>query len=197
MKRHDTGMSLIELLAAVAIAGIIAIISIGAFANYRRHNAVRGAAAELRSIFHAARMRAITCRRNTALKFTRSSSQWRYALYEDTNGNGVRNDDIAGGIDRPLAPPAPVARLSPDLATIGLPATTIVDPDGDRLPPDSPPVQFNRSTLCSFSPEGASTPGTIYLTDRAGELYAVRVYGATAKIRVLRYDASSRKWESR
>jgi hypothetical protein len=41
---------------------------------------------------------------------------------------------------------------------------------------------------------GESTPGTIYITDRGLDLYAVRVYGATAKIRVLRYVPATKKW---
>jgi hypothetical protein len=44
---------------------------------------------------------------------------------------------------------------------------------------------------------GSSTSGTIYLTDDAGSLYAVRVYGVSAKIRLLRYDGSRKQWESR
>jgi hypothetical protein len=82
------------------------------------------------------------------------------------------------------------------LATIGLLPQAVTDPDGDRLLPTASPVQFNTSQLCSFSPLGESTPGTIYITDRADQLYAVRVYGATAKMRVLRYDGGRRRWEA-
>jgi hypothetical protein len=55
-------------------------------------------------------------------------------------------------------------------------------------------VQFGRSTICSFSPLGESSSGTIYLTARGRDLWAVRVYGATAKIRILRYVRSTGKW---
>ncbi|MGZ8867811.1 MAG: hypothetical protein ACXW2P_05670, partial [Thermoanaerobaculia bacterium] len=81
--------------------------------------------------------------------------------------------------------------------SIGLLQQVIRDPDGDLLRPNDSPIQFGRSSICSFSPKGSATPGTIYLTDDAGSLYAVRVYGATAKIRLLRYSGERRRWESR
>ena len=63
--------------------------------------------------------------------------------------------------------------------------------------PDASPVQFGRSTICSFSPVGSGTPGTVYLVDGGGQLWAARCTGAGGRVRVLRYDAASRKWETR
>jgi hypothetical protein len=107
----------------------------------------------------------------------------------------VRNDDIKKGIDRRVGFPRPVLRES-KIVTIGLLPMTIVDPDGDKLLPDKSPVQMGRSEICSFSELGESTSGTIYITD-GREIYAVRVFGATAKVRTLRYDAATRKWVER
>jgi len=180
----------------MAILGLIISAAVPAFLNYQRNSALRVAAAEIRSMFHLARSRAIARHRHSGLKFSASGKQWRYVLCDDGDGDGLRNDDLARGIDRCSGEPRVVVRES-RFAAIGLPSDSIVDPDGDPLPPTRPPVQFNASTICSFSPLGQSTPGTIYLTNRNNEVYAVRVLGTSAKIRVLRYDRGTRKWASR
>jgi type II secretory pathway pseudopilin PulG len=184
------------LLTVLAILGLIASASVPAFLHYQRQSAVRLAAAEIRSVFHLARSRAIARHTHSGLKFSKTSGAWHYALCDDGDGDGLRNDDLTKGIDRCLAAPRPVVRES-RFADIGLPPYAIIDPDGDPLPPTRSPVQFNASTICSFSPLGQSTPGTIYLTNRNEDVYAVRVYGSSAKMRVLRYNRGARRWEGR
>ncbi len=195
MRTHRQGYALIELLTVGAIVGLIAAVSIPAIGPLQRRAALRASASELRAIFHLARSRAIARNANCGIKFLPVGGEWRFAVYDDGDGDGVRNDDIARRIDVLVSPQRPVLRES-KVVTIGLPAQAFRDPDGERVTPASSPVRFNRSSICSFSPLGESTPGTIYITDRAGELYAVRVYGATAKMRVLRYDRGTRRWVS-
>jgi prepilin-type N-terminal cleavage/methylation domain-containing protein len=196
MRPTERGFTLPELLTTIAIIGMIVSISVPGFLNYQRRNAVRAAAKEIRSIFHMARSRAITRQAHAGLKFSVVAGEWRYTICDDGDGDGLRNDDLANGVDRCADLPRPVLRES-RFATIGLPSVPITDPDGDPLPPTRSPVQFNSSTICSFSPLGQSTPGTIYLTNRDDDAYAVRVYGASARIRVLRYDPSRARWEAR
>lgn len=185
-----------ELLTVVAIIGLIAACVTPAWMSLRRRAAVRSAAHELRSIFQSARSRAVTRSANAGVKFTSNGSQWQYAIYDDGDGDGIRNDDIRNGIDT-VVQSARFLSQQPQLVSIGLLDYAIRDPDGDPLPPTASPVQFNRSTICSFSRLGQSTPGTIYLTDEAGELFAVRMFGGSAKVRLLRYVPSIRKWEAR
>lgn len=192
-RNEPAGYSLAEMLAVVAIIGLFILISLPAFGSIQRRFALRAATAEMRSIFHVARMRAIARGRHAGLKFIRVGNEWSFAVYDDGDGDGLRNDDIARNIDKLVAPPRPVLPESRAI-NIGLLGVTIKDPDGDDLTPSDSPVQFGRSLLCSFSPFGESTPGTIYITDRGRDLWAVRVYGATAKIRVTRYDRGTRKW---
>lgn len=190
------GYTLIELLAIIAIIGIVAAVALPSFMSMRRRAAVRSAASEIRTVFHQVRSRAIARQCHAGVKFTRVGSEWEFAIYDDGDGDGVRSDDIRRRVDREVTKPRFLWQ-QPQLVSVSLPAFAIVDPDGDPVPMGSSPVQFNRSTLCSFSPLGQATPGTIYLTDSAGEVYAVRVYGATAKMRVLRYRAASESWEAR
>ena len=187
------GFSLLEIMAVVAIIGIIAIASAPAFANYRRSASMKAEVAELRGILRAVRSRAIMRGAHAGVKFTRAGSTWVYSLYDDGNGNGIRSAEITSGVDRRYAGPS---MLMPqfNIAGIALLSTTIRDPDGDALRPSASAVQFGSSTICSFSPTGSGTPGTIYITDGAGKLCALRVYGASGRVRVLRYDGTARRW---
>ena len=195
MPRRANGYSLIEVLTVVAIIGLIALCAVPAFANYRRRVSVMAAAEQFRSILRATRARAISGGRNAGVKFI-SGREWTYAIYVDGNGDGVRNEDITRGIDRRVFGPA-IVMPSFHIATIGVLAMTIKDPDGDPLKPGDPPVQFGRSNICSFSPNGGGTPGTVYLVDGGGQLWAARVHGAGGRVRVLRYDSGRKKWELR
>ena len=190
--QRSRGYTLIELLIVIAIIGLILAVAVPNFQKMQRRMALRAAAGELRSAFHLVRMRAIAHGVNTGVKFLMQDGVWHFATYEDGDGDGVRNDDIKKGIDKLIARPRIVFSQS-QIVTIGLPGFPFKDADGDKV---KSAVTFNQTTLCSFSPIGQATPGTIYITDNDGELWCVRVYGATAKIRSLRYDRAKQRWVS-
>ena len=191
MPEKQRGMSLIEFLLILVLITVAVMLTLPAFGNISRKQALRSASSQLRALFHHTRQRSITTHVNCGLKFTELAGTWHFAVYEDSDGDGIRNDDINKGVDRMIAPPRPLFRESP-VVTIGLLDVPVKDADGD---PVKNPVMFNRTTICSFTPRGESTPGTIYITDKR-DLWCVRVYGASAKIRVLRYDALKKKWVS-
>jgi prepilin-type N-terminal cleavage/methylation domain-containing protein len=191
--RKQHGYSFVELLVVMAILAIVVGAASAAFAGMRNRSAVRAASQAMRSIFHLARARAIASGVNCGVRFEQTRGEWQFSLYDDGDGDGVRTEDIRKGIDRRVSPPRVVMPES-KLVSIGLLRQTIRDPDGDKLTASKSPVQFGRSSICSFSPLGESTPGTIYVVSRAKDLFAVRVYGASAKMRVLRYEPSRQKW---
>ena len=192
MSKRNRGYTLIEILMVVAIIGLIVGITVPNFQKIQRRLALQAAAGEMRSAFQLVRMRAIARGANTGLKFLLIGGAWHFAMYEDGDRDGVRNDDINKGIDKMVARPRIVFSQS-QLVTIGLPDYAFKDPDGDTV---KSAVTFNQSLLASFSPMGEATPGTIYITDRDGDLWCVRVYGASAKIRTLRYDRGKKRWTS-
>ncbi|MGA7617579.1 MAG: hypothetical protein WBX15_20630, partial [Thermoanaerobaculia bacterium] len=131
---------------------------------------------------------------NTAIRFIDAGPTWYYAIFEDCNGNGVRNKEIDRGIDRLIAPPTRLLQTT-DLVRVAFPDWPIRDPDTHRLiSKESSPVRFNRSHLCSFSLNGGGTAGSLFLTDGREAAWIVRVYGATGKVRLLRYDRASGRW---
>ena len=197
MRGHrESGFTLPEITTTLVIIATMLLCAMPAFNTMRRRSAVRSAAAQLRAVFHLVRSRALARSSNSAVKFVQHGSVWKYAVYDDGDRDGVRNDDIKSGVDRVVTGPQTLWQ-QPHLVSIALPDFAIKDPDGDVMAPFDSPVQFNKSTICSFSHLGEATPGTIYMTDRSGEVYAVRVYGATAKIRVVRYDRGTTKWVGR
>jgi hypothetical protein len=182
-----------ELLTVVLNIGHKVTYAVTSLQKLRRRVAVPAAATEQRTQFHLARSRAISRNANCGMKFVLLGGEWHFAVYQDGDGDGVRSDDIKSGKDWLVTRPR-VVLPSSRAVTIGLLDVAVKDPDGDLLSPGKSPVAFNQSAICSFSPMGESTPGTIYITDRALDLYAVRVYGATAKIRILRYVRATGKW---
>jgi prepilin-type N-terminal cleavage/methylation domain-containing protein len=194
VSKHANGFTLLEIVVVVAIIGVIALCAVPSFANYRRRASIIAAADELRGIFRLVRSRAIARNRNAGVKFTQTNKgEWQYTIYDDGNGDGVRNADINSGVDRRVSGPS-IVMPSFHLATIGLLPIVVKDPDGDKLQPTASAVQFGRSTIASFSPTGSGTPGSIYLIDGAGQLFCARVYGPSGKVRLLRWNPVPGKW---
>ncbi|MEA2336542.1 MAG: hypothetical protein QOE82_549 [Thermoanaerobaculia bacterium] len=194
-KRQD-GIALIDLVVATTIVGVIVLCAVPAFAAYRRQSSVLAAAHEMRTLLRQIRSRAIAHGAYTGVKFVNTGKNWTYTLYDDGNANGIYNGDITKGIDKRYFGPA-IVMPSFRTASISLLPKTIRDPDGVKLAPGDPALQFGNSTICSFSEQGGGTPGTIYISDGVDNLYCVRVFGATGRVRMLRYDSGKSKWEER
>ena len=188
------GISSIELIVVLALAAtLLAATATGAF-QLRAVLSVRSAAAELSSTFARARAYSLTRGVAVGLKFRRDGGRYEWALYSDGNGNGVRTAEIASRVDRSLALAVPWSRS--DVRPGILRGTPVPDPSSPGAPLDrlDDPIRFNNSDLCSFSPAGESTPGSVYLWDGRDRMAVVRVFGRSAKIRTLYYYRGEKDW---
>lgn len=188
------GLTSIELVVGLAVAGaLLAATATGAF-QLQSALAVRSAAAELSAGFLRARAYALTKGISVALKFRKDGGRWEWALFRDGNGNGVLNAEIASGVDRSLglAIVWPRADVIPGI----LKGTPVPDPGspGSALDRLDDPIRFNSSDLCSFSPLGESTPGSVYLWDGRDRMAVVRVFGRSAKVRTLFHYRGEKSW---
>ena len=156
---------------------------------------VRSAAAQTGVAFLQARAQAIARGRYVGIKFRRNGNRYEWALYVDGNANGIRTADIERGIDWPLPIAFPWNR--DDVMPGILKGSRVPDP-GDpskTLGNLDDPIRFNSSDICSFSPMGESTPGSVYLWDGHDRMAVVRVFGRTAKLRTLYYRRGDREWK--
>ena len=185
-----------ELLLVVALMGLLAALGAGPVRELLGRARLRTAAAELARRMIAARWMAVTRGASVGLRFEREGEGWRVATYSDGDGDGIRGADIAGGRDRPLGS---IFRAGERRGGVrfGIPG----DGRFPRVPPSrgvleggSDPIRFGRSDIASFSPLGDATPGTAYLTDPAGRLAAVVLFGATARVRVRFFDPALGTW---
>jgi Tfp pilus assembly protein FimT len=120
------------------------------------------------------RARALAVGRGAAVAVRLDGNDERTTLasFVDGNRNGVLSRDIDEGADPAIDDPVPLSSLFPHVV--------IADDDGPRL--------------FSFSPDGTATTGSVYLQSRDGSRFAVRVLGATARVRIERYVSARNEW---
>ena len=150
-----------------------------------------GAARYVSTRLQRARMEAVSRSTEVAMQFIQVGVGYSYAVYMDGDHNGVRTKDIQSGAD----PPVGSAERLPDhfrgvdfSVQPGLPAV-----DGGA-PPGNDPIRLGASNMASFSPVGTATSGSVYIRGRSAQ-YVVRIFGATGKIRVLKFDQTARQWK--
>ena len=107
-----------------------------------------------------------------ALRFNGNAERTTLTSFADGNRNGVLTREIDAGLDPALDDPVPLGSLFPGVA--------VLDEGGPRL--------------FSFSPDGTATTGSVLLQSRDGSRFAVRVLGATARVRIERYVTGRDAW---
>lgn len=153
---------------------------------------VRGAARYLSGRLHQARMQAVSRTADVAVRFTATATGYAYGIYVDGNRNGVLTRDIESGADPPILWTERLVDQFPgvDFGTLaGLPGVDSSTPPGDD------PIKVGTSNILTFSAHGTSSSGSLYIRGRRNAQYVVRVFGASGKIRVLRFDAGTWTWK--
>jgi hypothetical protein len=188
------GFSSLELVVAIAlVAALLAATASGAF-QLQSALAIRSAAAELAATFFRARAYALTRGVTVGIKFRKNGDRYEWAIYRDGNGNGIRTAEITSGVDRSLG--LAIAWPRNDVRPGILTGSPVPDPSSPGRNIDRPddPIRFNASDICSFSPLGESTPGSVYLWDGRDRMAVVRIFGRSAKVRTLYYFRGEKSW---
>ena len=180
------GYTMLEMLVVLFIIGLILSISIPPFANYFiKRLSLETHLRELVSVLRATRQEAITRNVYVGITFDKNSdSSLRYRIYKDGNGNGIRKKDIQMKIDVPITGYRRI--LFSEHIKLGIISKNIREPGTNKkIQNADDPIKFGNSNICSFSPLGASTPGSIYFTDGIKLQGVLRVYPTSGKVRIL------------
>jgi len=190
------GYTLAELLAVLAIVAMAVAVALPAAAMLRDGGRAAAGARTMATILSAQRWKSVAGHRVRGLQFRKVGSGWSWREVADGNGNGLRTAEITRGIDPVLTGDDALERRVPDV-TLGFPPGgpyPEAPPGTETLTTEDDPVRFGRSDLISFSPVGSASSGTLYVTDGRSGLFAIVLYGPTARLRVWRFVPRERRW---
>lgn len=182
------GFTLTELLAALALVGVLGAMAIPPLANSFRTQQVRHAAMAMRSLLQRARAEAAARAANVAVVFDPptpgaggstgpSGRPPVVAVYLDANHNGVRRAEIAAGGERLLR-----AGWRFDERFSGVEwGASAEDAGGNAIPG----LAVGAARMVSFSPLGSSGAGRITVSG-AGVVYSIVIHGGSSRIRLER-----------
>jgi hypothetical protein len=192
--RGARGAAFIDIIVATSLCFVMAAIAVpvigGTMDRERTIIGVRYLAGHLQR----ARLESLRRARSVAVRIVIVGDRTQLRLFADGNGNGVRQHDIDHGIDAPLSPPEWLddqardisLRINQDITDVS--GATTLEPGDD-------PLRIGNTSLLSFSPVGGATSGTLYVAAQRGPQMAIRVFGATGRVRVLMFDARTRQWD--
>jgi Tfp pilus assembly protein FimT len=166
--------AILAILIGIGIPGVLASLS-----RSRGHAAVRYLATRMA----AARLLAVNRSAVVALRFESGPRGTSFVVIEDGDRDGVRTSDIDAQTDRVVEAPVLLSDLFPGVEIGVVPQMGATSA-----------VQLGGTTILSFSPSGTASSGTIHVRDHAGTQWAVRVLGATARTRVLRFEPTTSAW---
>jgi type II secretory pathway pseudopilin PulG len=189
------GYSLAELVVTLALAALMA--GMAAPTAFGARDAIRAlsAADYVAALLDVARTEALRRHVNVAIRFEPEAAGFRYTMVADGNGDGVRTAQVLSGIDPPLRAGERLDEQFPGV-TFGI-AEGVGPIDAGEPFDNRDPIRFGRSRMVSFSPTGTCTPGTLYIVGRGQRQLAVRVLGATGRVRVLEFNPALAGWQPR
>jgi prepilin-type N-terminal cleavage/methylation domain-containing protein len=191
---ESKGFSLLEVLVAISVMAIVAGAAIPLAHGSVDRSRTAAAAHYVAGRIAVARFEAVKRSAFVAIRFVENGDGYWLRAYVDGNANGVLTQDIASNIDRPITSDERLDYHFPAV-TFGIQSNvTPIDP-GPPLDPGDP-IQIGASPLLSFNPNGSSTSGTLFIRGQRASQFAVRILGATGRIRVFEFDFESEKWRT-
>ena len=192
MRSSEHGAALVDLVAACGIMAVVAAVTIPSIQASRDQDEARMAARYLAQRIQTLRVQAVRRNRMVAMRFD-PDDLGRMGAYVDGDGDGVLERDIDRGVDTAIEVEARLANYFRG-AQLWVRLDVPLPEGGGTLASGSDPVRIGSTNLLSFSPLGSATSGTIYVAARSGPQMCVRVLGATGRVRVLWFDATSGAW---
>jgi hypothetical protein len=191
------GTSLSEITAVVALLGLLFALGIPAMTEVLAEEGLATAAREVSTILSGARARAVFQGADVGVKWISQGGDLTLSVYQDGNGNGVTTADIRKGVDRLVAGPYWLRGKYPGITFSFVPGFDDVDPGGAAISNLADPIRFGASDICSFSPLGKASPGSVYLSNKKRRQAAVRVTPLNAKIQIFTWHGKTQKWIKR
>ena len=188
-----TGAALIDIVIATSLCVVMMAVAVPVIGGtLERERAILGAQ-YLSGQLLRARLDSLKHARSVAVRLELVGDRTQLQLFADGNGNGVLQRDIDRGIDPPLSP---LEWLDHQARDISLRVNqTIKDVAGTAtIAPGDDPLRIGNTALLTFSPLGSATNGTLYVAAHRGPQMAIRVFGATGRVRVLMFDTQTRSW---
>jgi len=187
------GAAFIDIIVATSVCFLMAAIAVPVIGGTLDRERTIIGAQYLSGQLQRARLESLKRARPVALRVEVIGERTQLRLFEDRNGNGVLQRDIDRGIDLPLAP---MEWLDDQARDISLRINQDVTDVSDvvTLEPGDDPLRIGNTSLLTFSPVGSATSGTLYVAAHRGPQMAIRVFGATGRVRVLMFDARTRQW---
>jgi Tfp pilus assembly protein FimT len=180
--RDERAFSLVEVLVSCAVVGAVLAVAVPQVLGFQDRSRAAAAARYVAGRLQLARMEALKRSAHVAVGFAHVGDELEFAMYVDGNGNGVRTIEIASRTDPSVSAPERIGHIVPGARFAIVAGTPSIDDTGPLTGTD--PVRVGRSNLVSFSPLGGATPGTIYLCGPDRRRWAVRITGATGRVRV-------------
>ena len=181
--RGPRGFGLIDMVFSCAVLCVLCAIAIPQTLTAIERSRGLAAARYLAGRMALARAQAVSRSTTIALQFVQRANGIGISVIQDGNRNGVRARDIDLLIDRSIDEMLMLSDLFPGVE-IGLTPQT----------PGSDPVQLGGTNILSFSSHGTASSGSVYVRGRDGTQWVVRVLGATARARVLRFVPATGEW---
>lgn len=185
------GVSLIEMLTALAILAILVLSGAPSFVRWRQQQQVEGAVRHLELLLTRVCAAAVASGRIHAVQFDPDGADLHWVAVVDGDGDGVTSADLAAHVDVALEPWSSLGMLFPGVQGGRPPAVpTVLGGAADRGG-----LAFGRSEIVSCAPSGGARSGTLYLRSRSGDAAALRIYGATGRITLWWWNGSLGKWD--
>lgn len=194
--RRQLGISTTELVAVIAVSGLLTTVGGSSLNDARRCAAMTRSVAQVHGLLVRCRAVAVLRSRRCAVVFDRQvDGSWSCFVAEDGDGDGVRRVDISSGTD-PVVDGAIVidaGGAGPGILGDG----SVPDPSGSgRLGGDlGDPIRAGLGNIITFSSNGTARPSSVYFTDHSRRMVVLRIYGGTGRINRLSWQRGWSQWK--